>query len=316
PGVLDLARVAPDAVREGSRFDQDLGGPAALLGSCLLELDALCDDLTTYEGRLASDPERLATVHERRAALKELLVGRAADATGLLAWQESSLRRLQELTAPAADPEVLEHQLHEAQERVLAAGGALASSRDALAHALSRAVDAELHGLAMRDAHLGIRLNAHKPGPHGCEDVEFLLRPHPDAPERPLGQGASGGELSRVMLALEVVTGARADSRTFVFDEVDAGIGGRTATEVGSRLARLARSHQVVVVTHLPQVAAFADVHLVVEKQGDTTTVRPARGGARVLELARMMGGDPDSEAARRHALELLDGAGVQQSGS
>lgn len=316
PGVLDLARVAQDALRDGSSFDQDLGGPAARLGSCLLELDSLCDDLTAYEGRLATDPERLAAVHERRAALKELLVGRAVDATGLLAWQESSLRRLQELTAPAADPEVLEQQLHEAQERVLDAGGELTASRNTLAHALSGAVDAELHGLAMRDAHLGIRLNAHKPGPHGREDVEFLLRPHPDAPERPLGQGASGGELSRVMLALEVVTGARADSRTFVFDEVDAGIGGRTATEVGSRLARLARSHQVVVVTHLPQVAAFADVHLVVEKQGATTTVSPARGEARVLELARMMGGDPDSEAARRHALELLDGAGVQQSGS
>lgn len=316
PGALDLVRGAQDALRDGSSFDQDLGGPAARLGSCLLELDSLCDDLGAYEDGLATDPERLAAVHERRAALKELLVGRAVDATGLLAWQAAARDRLQELTAPAADPEVLELQLHEAQERVLAAGAQLTASRDALARELSRAVDVELRGLAMRGAHLGIRLAAHKPGPHGREDVEFLLRPHPDAPERPLGQGASGGELSRVMLALEVVTGGRADSRTFVFDEVDAGIGGRTATEVGSRLARLARSHQVVVVTHLPQVAAFADVHLVVDKEGATTTVRPVRDASRVLELARMMGGDPGSEAARRHALELLAGAGVQQSGA
>lgn len=314
PGALDLVRGAQEALREGTAFDRDLEDQAGRLTASLLELDAVGDDLTSYEGHLEADPQRLAAVHERRAALRELLVGRAADATGLLAWQEAALRRLEELTAPATDPEVLERRLHDAQSEVLRAGAELARSRAALARTLSHAVDAELRGLAMGGAHLGIRLVGHKPGPQGTEDVEFLLRPHPEAPERPLGQGASGGELSRVMLALEVVTGSQEHPRTFVFDEVDAGIGGRTATEVGSRLARLARTHQVVVVTHLAQVAAFADVHLVVEKDGATTTVRPVADGGRVEELARMMGGDPHSEAARRHALELLDGAGVQQS--
>ncbi|MDN6565492.1 MAG: DNA repair protein RecN [Actinomyces sp.] len=315
-GALDLVRASQDALRDGAAFDRDLEAQVRRLSSCLLELDSLADDLSAYQSGLSTDPQRLAQGHERRAALRELLGGRAADATGLLAWQERALARLAELTAPATDPEVLERQLLDAQAEVIAAGGRLSESRAVLAQRLSGAVDTELHGLAMRDAHVAIRLDPHKPGPHGCEDVGFWLSPHPDAPERPLGQGASGGELSRVMLALEVVTGTREDPRTFVFDEVDAGIGGRTATEVGSRLARLAGSHQVVVVTHLPQVAAFADVHLVVDKAGATTTVRPVEGDSRLFEIARMMGGDPDSEAARRHALELLEGAGVQQSRS
>ena len=165
--------------------------------------------------------------------------------------------------------------------------------------------------------------------------VALLLAAHPGAPALPLGKGASGGELSRIMLALEVVlaqsetdpqeAGRRgpAHGRTFVFDEVDAGVGGRAALEVGRRLARLARSHQVVVVTHLAQVAAWASTQLVVLKEVDaardgapttSTRVVPVTGQDRVRELARMLSGHEDSEAALRHAAELLAEAGVAES--
>ncbi len=165
----------------------------------------------------------------------------------------------------------------------------------------------------MKDAALEISVGPAKPNSHGLDDIAILLRPHPSAQARPLGQGASGGELSRIMLALEVILGEHDRAETFVFDEVDAGIGGRTANEVGARLARLAANRQVVVVTHLPQVAVFATTHLVVSKEDGRTSVRRVEGEERDGELTRMMGGDPHSPAARRHAIEVLT-SGVSQS--
>jgi len=148
-------------------------------------------------------------------------------------------------------------------------------------------------------------------GPMGVDDVALLLAPHPGAPARPLVRGASGGELSRVMLAVEVVFAGADPVPTFVFDEVDAGVGGRAAVEVGRRLARLARSAQVLVVTHLPQVAAFADAHLVVEKGADGAVTRSGVAvlddAGRARELTRMLAGLADSELGRAHAQELLD---------
>lgn len=151
---------------------------------------------------------------------------------------------------------------------------------------------------------------------HGADEVTFLLTPHRGADPRPLARGASGGELSRVMLAIEVATAGLADAPTMVFDEVDAGVGGRAAIAIGRRLARLAQATQVIVVTHLPQVAAFADHHLVVEKAGSARTVsgvRAVTGDLRVRELARMLAGVDDSEAARRHAAELLEQARAER---
>ncbi len=315
-GALDLVSRAAESLRGAARLDPTLETLVEDLSRCALELDAARDGTRRYLDSLEADPARLAQVHERRAALRELLAGRATDAAGLLEWQDRAQRRLEELTAPASDPAELERLLHQAQQEVLESGRALSQSRAALARRLTRAVDDELAGLAMKGAHLEIALEPHKPSSTGTEDVVFLLQPHPEAPARPLGQGASGGELSRVMLALEVVLGAGGSGPTFVFDEVDAGIGGRTATEVGRRLAALARHRQVVVVTHLAQVAAFADAHLVVERDGASTVVRPVTGEERIAELARMLGGDPDSQAARRHALELREAAHVPQSRS
>ena len=217
-----------------------------------------------------------------------------------------------------------------------------------LAERLETAVTSELDGLQMQGARLVVDLEPlDEPGPTGAEAVSLLLAPHPGAPALPLGKGASGGELSRIMLAMEVVLAdaggpasaadahapqeratTAAHQRTFVFDEIDAGVGGRAAREVGRRLARLARRHQVVVVTHLPQVAAWAHTHLVVVKEtpdavvpeaatpdpslmagGTRTRVVRVTGSERVTELARMLSGHERSEAALRHAAELLDEA-------
>lgn len=170
---------------------------------------------------------------------------------------------------------------------------------------------------ADRDVHVDeTRLLAY--GNHGVDDVEILLAPHPGAPPRPVGKGASGGELSRVMLALEVVLAGADPVGTFVFDEVDAGVGGRAAIEVGRRLARLAADRQVVVVTHLPQVAAFGDSHLVVEKRVDgevtRSSVRTLDAEGRITEVSRMLAGVDGSAAAVAHAAELLEMGRVERA--
>lgn len=314
-GAVEAARSAYAQLDEASRFDEAVADFVARARNQALELDALADDLSSYLSRLDADPQRLAQIHARRAALKDALRGRAADIEGLLAWVQEARVRLAELSAPASDPALVEDELRAAQEHVLACGSRLTAARATLAAELASGVNEELHALSMPDATLHIDLEATKPTSHGCESVVFRLQPHPHAPARPLGQGASGGELSRVMLALELMLGRTEASSTFIFDEIDAGIGGQTATEVGARLKRLAASRQVIVVTHLAQVAAFGDQHLVIEKSDGTTQVREVRGEAREAELTRMMGGDPHSAAARRHASQVLASAVSQSQG-
>ena len=314
-GAVEAARSAYAQLDEASRFDEAVADFVARARNQALELDALADDVSSYLSRLDADPQRLAQIHARRAALKDALRGRAADIEGLLAWVQEARVRLAELSAPASDPALVEEELRAAQEHVLACGSRLTAARATLAAELASGVNEELHALSMPDATLHIDLEATKPTSHGCESVVFRLQPHPHAPARPLGQGASGGELSRVMLALELMLGRTEASSTFIFDEIDAGIGGQTATEVGARLKRLAASRQVIVVTHLAQVAAFGDQHLVIEKSDGTTQVREVRGEAREAELTRMMGGDPHSAAARRHASQVLASAVSQSQG-
>lgn len=313
-GVSDRLREASQHLRHAARFDQALDAFDQKVESLRLEIEALLDELSVYLRGLEADPERLAQLHERRAALKDLLRGRAADTTELLEWYEQAKQRLEELSATATSPEECERELKRAQAAVIDTGKKLSESREKLASKLSSAITAELRGLAMPNASFHIRLIERKPSPTGLESVEFLLQPHPDMEPAPLGSGASGGELSRVMLALEVTLGARSGTPTYIFDEVDAGIGGRTATEVGRRLSQLSEHKQVIVVTHLAQVAAWATTHLVVEKNGATTSVRAVQGEERVEEIARMMGAEEGSDVARRHAKELLSGVNVPQS--
>lgn len=314
------------------------------LATRLQELSYLAADAATELGdhlaRVDADPARLAAVQDRRAQLARACqeTGGAttvlADVDALLAWGAQAAARLAEIDGPEGTQADLEEELQASQAQLTQLAQQLSAARRQLADTLQQRVTDELTGLEMKGSQLVVELSPlEEPGPTGAESVGLLLVSHPGAPALPLGKGASGGELSRVMLALEVVlAGARGaaaagrdHARTLVFDEIDAGVGGRAAREIGRRLARLARSHQVIVVTHLAQVAAWADTHLVVRKEevlagrgkqvvGARTQVHAVTGQERERELARMLSGHEDSQAARRHAAELLAEASMAQS--
>ncbi|MFF4700566.1 DNA repair protein RecN [Streptomyces chattanoogensis] len=323
------AHRALDAVRS---HDPALSALADRLGEIGILMADVAGELASYADGLDADPLRLAAVEERRAALNHLTRKYGEDIAGVLAWSERSAARLAELDGDddrigelTAERDALRAELGElAQE--------LTDARTASAKRFADAVTAELAELAMPHARVSVQIRQTELpatadaadgievggrtvayGPHGADEVELLLAPHPGTPPRPIAKGASGGELSRVMLAVEVVFAGSDPVPTYLFDEVDAGVGGKAAVEVGRRLARLAKSAQVVVVTHLPQVAAFADRQLLVEKTHDGSVTRSGvtvlEGEERVRELSRMLAGQEDSETARAHAEELLETA-------
>jgi DNA repair protein RecN (Recombination protein N) len=254
-------------------------------------------------------PHELAAVEERRAVLSALVRahGTLDAAIELL---DTGSARLAELDDDSDRVERLSEERDAAASALDGAAAALTAARTAAAERLGTAVTAELRALAMPDARLTVAVSPGSESAAGRDDVAILLAAHPGADPRPVSRGASGGELSRVMLAIEVVIAAVDPVPTFVFDEVDAGIGGAAAIEVGRRLARLAQSSQVIAVTHLAQVAAFATNHLTVVKAVDgsvtASDVRRLEGADREAEMARLLSGMPDSDAALTHARELL----------
>ena len=312
--LLTGARQALDGVSE---HDAALAGLAGRLAEVQYVVADVAVELASYAQSVEADPARLAVVQERRAELGRLIrmFGSRSDGTAdlaaVLAWAREASGRLAELdgaddlvSALAAEEAELAAQADDLAAR-------LTELRGQAADRFAAAVTAELTALAMPHARLTVAITpASEPGPYGRDEVEIRLAAHPGAPELPLHKGASGGELSRVMLAIEVVFAGADPVPTFVFDEVNAGVGGRAAVEVGRRLARLARLAQVIVVTHLPQVAAFADTHLVVEKADDGSVTRSGvihlDRGSRVRELSRMLAGLEDSELGQAHAEELL----------
>ncbi|HVS67469.1 MAG TPA: DNA repair protein RecN [Mycobacteriales bacterium] len=341
-GEEDSAAAASDALGLVAQARRDLeavtGHDAALdaltarLAEVSYQLSDVAADVAAYLDQLEADPGRLAAVQERISKLTALTKRYGPDVAAVLAWAEKARSRLAALT----DDDGLITALGERRDAVLRrltyAAGDLSRLRGAAAARLEAAVSAELAGLAMPHAAVPVSV-ARRDDPHGIvvdgtsvafgssgiDEVELQLVAHEGAPARPLHRGASGGELSRVMLALEIVLAGADPVPTFVFDEVDAGVGGRAAVEVGRRLASLAASAQVLVVTHLPQVAAFADRHVVVAKpeRGAETSSAAAvvAGDERLRELSRMLGGQADSELARGHAEELLSLAAEAKSG-
>jgi DNA repair protein RecN (Recombination protein N) len=309
--LLGLAGRALDPVRA---HDVALGGLADRLSEASYLISDIAAELASYTESLDSDPARLAAVQERRATLGRLIRaygGPSADVAGVLDWAKLASSRLAELEGDDDKIEALAAEEAALAGQVMELAAQLTGLRRAAAERFAVEVTAELTALAMPHASLTAAVTElEAPGPSGADEVELRLAAHPGAPPLPLNRGASGGELSRVMLAIEVVFAGADPVPTFVFDEVDAGVGGKAAVEIGRRLARLARSAQVIVVTHLPQVAAFADNHLVVEKSGDglvtaSGVVRLDRAG-RTRELSRMLGGLEDSEHGQAHAEELL----------
>ncbi len=315
-GAADVSTLLADARRaleRGGTADAALSGLAEEIAELGYRAADVAGSLSAYLADLdETGPHELAAVEERRAVLAGLVrVHGSLDAA--LSLLDTGSARLAELDDDSDRVERLAQAQAEAAAQLDDAAAALTAARETAAAALGQAVTEELHALALPDATLTVSLAPGTPGAAGRDEVTILLAPHPGADPRPVARGASGGELSRVMLAIEVVLAAVDPVPTFVFDEVDAGIGGSAAIEVGRRLARLARTSQVIAVTHLAQVAAFAGNHLSVVKGTDgavtSSSVRRLEGAEREAEMARLLSGMPDSDAALTHARELLDAA-------
>lgn len=317
-GVLSNEEGEPDAsamVAEARRIlerasDPTLTDVADGLADIGYRLADLAGSLSAYLADLdESGPHELAAVEERRAALGVLVRAHGSVEAAIDLWRTGS-ERLAELDDDDDRLERLSAERDMARQELDAAADALTAVRTDAAQRLGAAVTEELHALAMPDARLEVAVSPGNESTHGRDDVAILLAPHPGAEPRSVAKGASGGELSRVMLAIEVVIAGTDPVPTFVFDEVDAGIGGAAAIEVGRRLARLAESSQVIAVTHLAQVAAFATNHLSVVKSNDgavtASSVRRLEGEEREAEMARLLSGLADSDAALTHARELL----------
>ncbi len=302
---------------------------AEQLGGALAVITDVASELTDYVADLPSDASTLESKLARQAELRTLTRKYAADIDGVLRWAGESRDRLAQLDVSEEALAELDQRVTELQDQVVAAAADLTKVRTKAAKGLAKAVTGELTGLAMAGAEFTVAVSAMPArsddsaplttpsgatvhaGHDGVDAVEFGFAAHRGTDVLPLNKSASGGELSRVMLALEVVLSASAEGTTMVFDEVDAGVGGRAAVQIGRRLARLARTHQVIVVTHLPQVAAYADVHLVVDSGAriKASGVRRLDDDDRVAELARMLAGLGESDSGRAHARELLEAA-------
>ncbi len=316
--LLGTARAALDGVRG---HDDTLGQLADRLAEAGYLISDVATELAAYAESVEADPVRLAAVQERRAELAGLTRKYGDSVDEVLAWAQRSAARLAELEGDDERIEELRAEHAELTERLRELAAELTAIRTRAAERFSAAVTEELTALAMPHARIVVNVTPTEEfGPYGADEVELRLVAHPGAPPLPLNKGASGGELSRVMLAIEVVFAGADPVPTFVFDEVDAGVGGKAAVEIGRRLARLARSAQVIVVTHLPQVAAFADRHLLVAKSDDGSVTRSGvtvlDGEARVRELSRMLAGLEDSELGRAHAEELLELAAQDRQGA
>ncbi|MFD9379932.1 DNA repair protein RecN [Streptomyces sp. NPDC059999] len=318
-----LVAGAHRALESVRSHDPALGTLAERIGELGILLADVAGELAGYADDLDADPLRLAAVEERRAALTQLTRKYGDSVDSVLEWAEQGSARLLELDGDDERIAELTAERDGLRVELSQLAQALTDARVDSAARFASAVTDELASLAMPHARVtfdirqiedpeGVEVGGRTVayGPSGADEVELLLAPHPGAQPRPIAKGASGGELSRVMLAVEVVFAGSDPVPTYLFDEVDAGVGGKAAVEVGRRLAKLAKSAQVVVVTHLPQVAAFADRQLLVEKTVDGSVTRSGvtvlEGEDRIRELSRMLAGQEDSETARAHAEELL----------
>lgn len=310
PSAVALIGMARKTLRSLADRDPRAGELSGRLDEVGYVIDDLAQEVASYTADLVSDPVRLAAVADRRGELSHLTRKYGTTIDEVLAWAEDSRRRLDELEGADERIEELQTRVTELDRLLDADAAAITADRVAASARLSEAAAAELRALALGSARLEFNVTPAARGPHGADRIELLFAANPGSTPGPLGKVASGGELSRVRLALEVVLAGAAPGHTFVFDEVDAGVGGAVGLEIGRRLRRLAETSQVIVVTHLAQVAAFAHHHFVISKSSDgevtTSDVTPLGPKERAVELARMMSGTTDSQAAVKHARELL----------
>ncbi|ROP77380.1 DNA replication and repair protein RecN [Frigoribacterium sp. PhB107] len=311
--VLSLVEEARRQVERVAPHDPALAPIADLLAEVSVQVSESSSRLSSYLGGLDADAAGdLEAVQTRRAELTSLMRKHGPGLDDVLRLLDAGSQRLVELDGDDDRLASLDDEVAQFRAEAETRAGVLSDLRRASGADLSERVSAELSALAMAGAEIVVEVTPRDElGSTGADVVSLLLRPHPGSEPRPLGKGASGGELSRVMLALEVVMAGSSDVPTFVFDEVDAGVGGSAAIEIGRRLAALSERAQVIVVTHLAQVAAFATNHLRVVKDasGEVTasSVQQLEGDERVAEMARLLSGLPDSASGLDHARELLE---------
>ena len=327
PAAAALLDIAAEAVHRAARTDPQLVPLGERMEAARLELSDLAAELSRYADGIDASPGRLDAANERLHELTTLVRdlgpvlpgpdGPAEDVTDLLESSRGAAEALDRYDGAEEEREQACAQLDSLEQELDGAATALTEARARAAEELSGAVQEELRHLEMPDAAITVEVGSQPHRRHGRDAIAILMAPHPGADHLPVAQAASGGELSRVMLALEVALASHRKDRSaapvFVFDEIDAGIGGRAALAVGQRLARLARHAQVIVVTHLPQVAAHAGTHLRIEKtstDGSTSSrIDALDGEERIRELSRMLAGDDHSDVALAHARELLEEA-------
>ena len=292
------------------KYDEELERIATAIDEALRDLEPTIDELEAYAGSIDLDSlSRLRDLEDRVTDLKIFAKPFGGDLNKAIA---ASLKAQEELAAAEefVDLEAVQEELSKLYEIMTSRAEALRATRNAVADKLNSAVNAELAGLAMKGVEFVVQLTERAPTTHGADNVEFMVETK-GKNRRPITKAASGGELSRIMLALELVTAANSEGpNTIVFDEIDSGVGGSTAIEIGRRLARLSKTHQVILVSHLPQVAAWADTHYVLSKEetedGVTTELEAVSEDSRVKEIARMLSGLSDSDTGLAHARELL----------
>ncbi|MGH2722962.1 MAG: hypothetical protein ACRDI0_01635, partial [Actinomycetota bacterium] len=309
-GGADALRRAAAAVRDAAHVDPGVGELSERLSSLAAEGDDLTGALRGHLDSVDLDPARLEEVRERIVAIRGLERKYGEGEEGILAYLEEARGKLVSLEGAGREREALAQEAAALEEETGTLAGQLTAARKEAAPRLSAAIHAEIQDLGMEGASIEVRLEPHEhPGPGGAEGAVLLLSGGPGQPPQPLSRVASGGELSRTMLGCRTVLADLDQVPTLVFDEVDAGIGGRAGVAVGRRLARLGRHRQVLVVTHLPQIACFADRQLRVTKDAGTATVVALQGEDRIEELSRMLSrmlsGLPTDEAAT-HAAQLL----------
>lgn len=321
-GVLTQLGSAKKALEKAVVLDASLTELSDQISEAFYEVQDIAANLAGYLSDLAADPSRLEYLQNRKAELNTF-IKRHSKSTSTDSNQ--ALHELIELGAnldnEIADLEggdnriaELEAELKKLQSAALAEAEAISKTRSTAAAKLSAAASEEIHALSMPNTNLVVQVEAGKEfadlNSTGLDEVNFYLQTHKDAPLVSIAKGASGGELSRVALAIEVVIAMNEEIGTYIFDEVDAGVGGKAAIEVGRRLKELSKVAQVIVVTHLPQVAAWGDTHFVVSKDESGSVslsqVRKVSSDARVEEIARMLAGHEDSDSARKHAEELI----------
>jgi len=307
-GALDSLAAASVELERASRYDADLTGVLERLGGLTAELEDVRYELGAYLDELEADPNRLEAVEDRLAALRAIERKYGDDVEGFAQEAKARLGRLENLDEETAE---LESRIAGGERRLGELADTLTDGRRAAAHRLSEKVEENLAGLNLGKTTFRADLVPVSPGPSGAERVEFVIRPNPGEPELPVRRYASGGELSRIMLSIRLAQERIEPGATYIFDEVDAGIGGETATAVGAKLRQLGERNQVLTITHLPQIASEADSHIVVSKEEagkrTITRIRRVEGEERLHEMARMLSGRID-DASLAHASELLVG--------